>query len=53
MKKFLIFFLIASVSFSFKQSDSDNIVRALKTANASQVSTYFDKMIDIKFPDKR
>jgi hypothetical protein len=52
MKNFLIILLLATISLSFKQSDSDNILRALKTANASQLSGYFDNIIDIKFPGK-
>jgi hypothetical protein len=52
MKKILFILLLAAFSFSFRQPDAENIIRALKTANTSQVSVYFDKMLDIKFPGK-
>ncbi len=52
MKKILFILFLAAFSFSFKQPDADNIIRALKTANSEQVSVYFDKMLDIKFPGK-
>jgi hypothetical protein len=51
MKNIILILLTASIFLSFKQAD-DTIVRALKTANASQIATYFDKIIDIKFPEK-
>lgn len=37
---------------SFAQSDQDAIVGALKTANATTISTYFDDYVDIKLLDK-
>lgn len=53
MKKIIALFLVVVIASSFKvQYESDNLVRALKTANAGQVSVYFDKILDIKFPDK-
>lgn len=34
------------------QNDGVNVIKALKSADAEQVSGYFDKILDIKFPDK-
>jgi hypothetical protein len=52
MKNILFILLIATLTSSFVQSDPDNVVKALKTANAVQISGYFDRILDIKFPDK-
>ena len=57
MKKVL---LILLVSFSFitlassfaTQNDGVTIIKALKTADAEQVATYFDKILDLKLPEK-
>src|ERR1044071_6598221 len=53
MKKAAFFILSAFITLSFIiQNDTDNIVKALKDANAGQVSFYFDKILDVKFPEK-
>jgi len=39
-------------AFAVHAQDANNIVSALQSANAGQVSNYFDKMLDMKFPDK-
>jgi hypothetical protein len=53
MKKLIVFFFIVVIASSFKvQYETDSLVKALKTANAGQVSAYFDKILDIKFPEK-
>lgn len=39
-------------SLSMKAQDASGIVNALKEANADAVSGYFDKILDLKFPDK-
>lgn len=53
MKKLIVLFFIVVIASSFKgQYETDNLVRALKTANAGQVSSHFDKILDIKFPEK-
>ena len=39
-------------AFTVKAQETNNIINALKSADAEQVSNYFDKMLDIKFPDK-
>ncbi len=53
MKSFLIivFLTISNLSFS-QQTDSAPIINALKSGNADAVSNYFDKILDIKFPEK-
>ena len=53
MKKVLIIIFLAVVTMSFmRQAESTPIVNALKSGNAEEVSNYFDKILDIKFPDK-
>ena len=52
MKKFLFIILLAFASFVAKAQETDNIINALKSANAEQVSDYFDKILDMKFPNK-
>ncbi len=53
MKRVLFFAFLAIVGMSFKaQTDGTPIVNALKSGNAEAVSDYFDKILDIKFPDK-
>lgn len=53
MKKILIYtgFLVALMSFRF-QGDVDGIVNAFKTADATQVGSFFDDYVDIKLLDK-
>lgn len=52
MKKLFIILMIAFASFSSKGQEANNIVNALKSGNANEVSNYFDKILDLKFPDK-
>ncbi len=57
MKKVLLILLISftftTLASSFtKQSDSVNVVKALKEADAAQIATYFDKILDLKLPEK-
>ncbi len=52
MKKLLFILILALASFSIKAQDANGIINALKEANAEQVSNYFDKILDIKFPEK-
>lgn len=52
MKTFIIA-IVSLLSMSFmRQADAGNIVKALKSGDATQVSSYFDKILDLKFPDK-
>jgi hypothetical protein len=52
MKKLLIMLLVFSTAFTVKAQETSNVVNALKSADAEQVSNYFDKILDIKFPEK-
>ncbi len=52
MKKLLVLFGLSLALFAFTpRQDSDEIVRALQTANANNISEYFDNVIDLKLPD--
>ncbi|WP_018611387.1 DUF4783 domain-containing protein [Segetibacter koreensis] len=52
MKKFIFILIVVFAAFSVKAQDSNGILNALKSGNADQVSNYFDKILDIKFPEK-
>ncbi len=52
MKKFIFILAVVFAAFSAKAQDSNGILTALKSGNADQVSNYFDKILDIKFPQK-
>ena len=52
MKKFIIIFIVILATFTVRAQGADNIVNALKAGNATEVSSYFDKILDIKFPEK-
>ncbi|WP_297822690.1 DUF4783 domain-containing protein [Segetibacter sp.] len=52
MKKLLIIMIVFFASIATKAQEGSNLVNALKSANAEEVSNYFDKILDIKFPDK-
>jgi hypothetical protein len=52
MKKLFLILLVFFASFGAHSQDANNLVNALKSANADEVSNYFDKILDIKFPDK-
>ncbi len=52
MKRFLFILIIFFTAFTVKAQDANEIVTALKSGNADKVSSYFDKILDIKFPDK-
>src|SRR5215210_4113489 len=52
MKKLYIIFMIVFGGLTASAQEASNIVNALKSANADKVSNYFDKILDIKFPDK-
>lgn len=52
MKKLFLISVIALSVFAAKAQDASGIVNALKTGNANQVSEFFDKILDLKFPDK-
>jgi hypothetical protein len=57
MKKVLqisfLFLTLALITFSFRtQNDGVNVIKALKSADATEVASYFDKILDVKFPEK-
>ena len=39
-------------AFVSKAQDVSDVVNALKSGNAEEVSVFFDKILDLKFPDK-
>ena len=45
-----VFFFLTS--FSVTQSDTEEVVKGLKTGNAEQVSAYFDAYLDLTLPGK-
>lgn len=52
MKKLLIILIVFFAALSARAQDANSLVNALKSGNADEVSTYFDKILDLKFPDK-
>ena len=44
--------MLSSVGLISKAQDAKSIINALKSANAEQLSEYFDKILDIKLPEK-
>jgi len=52
MKKLIVLFSLSLTLFAFtSRQDSEEIVKALQTANADNIASYFDNMIDLKLPD--
>lgn len=52
MKKLLLIIMVVCAGFNVKAQETTIIINALKSGSADQVSGYFDKILDIKFPDK-
>ena len=52
MKKFILILVVFFAALGLKAQDSNDILTALQSGSADKVSTYFDKILDIKFPDK-
>lgn len=52
MKKLVFALGLFFVAFTSTSQDANGIINALKSANAEQVSEYFDKILDLKFPEK-
>lgn len=52
MKKFIFILMVMFAAFNVKAQDANGILTALQSGNANQVSNHFDKILDIKFPDK-
>ncbi|WP_207492292.1 DUF4783 domain-containing protein [Aridibaculum aurantiacum] len=52
MKKIFLILLITVTAFAAKAQDASSLINALRSGSAEQVSNYFDKMLDLKFPEK-
>lgn len=52
MKKCLFIIVLFLTAFNVKAQQANDVISALKAANADQVANYFDKILDIKFPEK-
>ncbi len=52
MKKTILFISIIALLSSFTLQAFDDIVNAVKTGDASQVSKFFDNTVEITFPEK-
>lgn len=52
MKKLFIVLIAFFASFAVKAQGATGVVNALKSGNAEKVAVYFDKILDLKFPDK-
>lgn len=52
MKRFVLMIMVFFAALNLKAQDANEIVTALKSGNADKVSSYFDKILDIKFPEK-
>ena len=52
MKKFTFLLLLLFGALSIQAQETNSIVNALKSGDADEVSAYFDKILDIKFPEK-
>ncbi|MEI8109734.1 MAG: DUF4783 domain-containing protein [Chitinophagia bacterium] len=53
MRRIAFVCLLALGSWSFSlQNDLEALLSALKNAQADEVATYFDAMVDMKFPDR-
>lgn len=52
MKKFLLYLAIFITICSFTSVSFDEVVKAMKSGDASRVSTYFDNTVEITLPDK-
>ena len=52
MKKLLFILSIFFTTATLHAQEANGLLSALKSANADQVSNYFDKILDIKFPEK-
>ena len=52
MKNILFILLTLVMSTSFSASSQTTIINAVKSGNASELSNYFDKIVEINLPDK-
>lgn len=52
MKKILLFIGVFITVCSFISLSFDDVIKAIKSGDAAQVSLYFDKTVEITIPDK-
>ncbi len=52
MKHLLIILTLFFSATAARSQDATDVINALKSSNAEQVSGFFDKILDLKFPDK-
>ena len=52
MKNFLLWATLLVITSSFISQSSDDVVKAIKAGNASQVAKYFDNTVEITLPEK-
>lgn len=52
MKKIILSFIILIVASSFVKESFSDIINAIKSGDATQVSKYFDNTVEITFPEK-
>lgn len=52
MRKLIFTVVLFCFSFLVNAQDAHGIINALKAGSSEQVSAYFDKILDIKFPEK-
>jgi len=52
MKKYLLYIFVLIISSSFTIVSFTQIISAIKSGNANEVSKFFDNTIEITLPDK-
>lgn len=52
MKKFLLFLGLFIVGSAFTPQPFEDVIKAIKSGDASQISQYFDNTLEISLPDK-
>ncbi len=52
MKNFLLWATLLVITSSFISQSSDDVVKAIKAGDASQVAKYFDNTVEITLPEK-
>src|SRR5215217_839118 len=52
MKKVILIIMVVFAALNVKAQDANGILTALQSGDAEKVSSYFEKILDIKFPDK-
>ena len=52
MKNILLLLFLFAAAFNVKAQDANGLINALKAGDADRVSSHFDKMLYMKFPEK-